>query len=440
MSAPQGHTTTYTGNRADGDSTNIYGNVYGNVQFGDRPGGSQLNQCLRALRVTDPREDRTRIESDKDGLLRDCYAWILDDASFQQWRTQSESRLLWIKGDPGKGKTMMTMGLISELSQGDMTRSSYKTVSKMLAKLKLGSKSSTTPALVAYFFCQSTRPELNNAVSVLRGLIYLLVNQKEELMRHVQKRYEAIGSKLFEGPDAIHALREILSDILNDPTLPMTYLLVDALDECTSSQSALLRIITDDGLARRPSVKWLVTSRNLPEIKQYLQSDSAGIKVSLEVSATQVSAAVEAFINYKVQGLAAVKKYEAGLQAEVQQLLRGKAEGTFLWVSLVCKEMECVPLFRTLEVLQAMPTGLDPLYDRMMAQILAQDHIKTREYCKDVLRAVTVAFRPLRLKELVIVAGLPSDQFYSAQRNRLPLDRKVNKLYATLHAGIRVPS
>ncbi|KAF2621734.1 hypothetical protein BU25DRAFT_353919, partial [Macroventuria anomochaeta] len=143
------------------------------------------NQCLRDLRVTDPRGDRARIEGDKDRLLRDCYAWILDDVSFQRWKALSESRLLWIKGDPGKGKTMMTMGLITELSrrEGSVTKSH----------------------LLAYFFCQSTQPMLNNASSDLRGLIYMLVIQRGELAGHVQKRYATVGKQLFEGPKAVYA-------------------------------------------------------------------------------------------------------------------------------------------------------------------------------------------------------------------------------------------
>lgn len=66
--------------------------------------------------MTDPREDRAKMERDKDRLLRGCCVWILDDANLQRWRTQSDSRLLWIVGDPGKGKTMMAMGVIEELS------------------------------------------------------------------------------------------------------------------------------------------------------------------------------------------------------------------------------------------------------------------------------------------------------------------------------------
>jgi hypothetical protein len=256
MSAPHGHTTTYDSNKIDGNAIAILGDVHGDIHFPDRSGGSELNQCLPALRVNDPREDRARIEGGKDRLLRDCYTCILDDADFQRWKTHGDSRLLWIRGDPGKGKTMMTMGLIDELSekQGDISR----TISNMMAKLGL----SSGPCVLAYFFCQSTRPELNNAISVLRGLIYMLVTQQEQLLRHVQKHYNAAGRKLFERPDVFYTLREMLLDIINDPTLPMTYLLVDALDECTSGLSALLSLITDDRLARRSRVKWLVTSLN----------------------------------------------------------------------------------------------------------------------------------------------------------------------------------
>jgi hypothetical protein len=395
MPAPQGHSTAYTSNRADGDAIQINGNVYGDLHFSGRPreaGEPSPDQCLPDLLVTDPRDDRARIEGDKNQLLRDCYAWILDDASFQQWRTQDASRLLWIKGDPGKGKTMMTMGVIAELD--------------------LESKSQ--PFLLAYFFCQSTMPELNNAVSVLRGLIYMLVTQREQLMRHVQQQYKATGSRLFEGPNAIHALKRILSAILNDPTLATTYLLVDALDECDSGRSDLLRIITDDRLAPPSRLKWLVTSRNLPQIEQCLQSYPVGTHVSLEISANHVSKAVAVFVDFKVEGLATMKKYDLGLQTEVQQVLRDKAEGTFLWVSLVCKELEKVPLYCTREVLQALPPGLDPLYERMMEQIVGQD-ARTLDYCRAILWSITLAFRPLQLKELAVILGLPRDQFSDVQ-------------------------
>ncbi|EDU44825.1 conserved hypothetical protein [Pyrenophora tritici-repentis Pt-1C-BFP] len=44
-------------------------------------------------------------------LLADSYRWILDNTTFRQWHKDQQSRLLWVKGDPGKGKTMLLMSL-----------------------------------------------------------------------------------------------------------------------------------------------------------------------------------------------------------------------------------------------------------------------------------------------------------------------------------------
>lgn len=75
----------------------------------------QNNQCLRDLLITDPYFDMLRIEDSKDTLLKDCYSWIPDDPQFLTWRAREDCRLLWIKGDPGKGKTMLVVGLVNEL-------------------------------------------------------------------------------------------------------------------------------------------------------------------------------------------------------------------------------------------------------------------------------------------------------------------------------------
>jgi hypothetical protein len=211
---------------------------------------SKDDQCLRDLFVTDPHEDKDRIEKGKDTLLSDCYAWILRNPNFQRWRMSDESKLLWIKGDPGKGKTMTMIGLVNELSSNSRAKPSLQgdpNAQKMAAP---------EPDLVSFFFCQSVRPELNNATAVLRGLIYLLVRQKEGLMRHVRKKYEAAGSKMFEGSKSIYALKGLLSDIADDPELPRTLLLVDALDECNTGLPELLDTI--NSIERDSKVKCLL--------------------------------------------------------------------------------------------------------------------------------------------------------------------------------------
>ena len=76
---------------------------------------SKHDRHLANLNSTDPHLDKKRIEEVKGGLFADVYRWVLDSPDFQQWRDRLESHLLWIKGDPGKGKTMLLCGIINEL-------------------------------------------------------------------------------------------------------------------------------------------------------------------------------------------------------------------------------------------------------------------------------------------------------------------------------------
>jgi hypothetical protein len=78
---------------------------------------SRDQECLQHLYATDPGDDKDRIEQNKGGLLEDSYHWILDNSGFQEWRNELQTRLLWVKGDPGKGKTMLLCGIIDDASE-----------------------------------------------------------------------------------------------------------------------------------------------------------------------------------------------------------------------------------------------------------------------------------------------------------------------------------
>lgn len=157
------------------------------LAIGDK---NEDDQCLRHLRLTDPQADKKGIEQTKDKLLKESFIWILDDTGFKNWRNNDSTRLLWIKGDPGKGKTMLMIGLIEELSKE--------------------TKQKPESVVLSYFFCQGTSS--TDAVSVLRGLIFLLAKEKRNLIRHIRKDYDVSGLELFEDRNAIYTLGDILLD------------------------------------------------------------------------------------------------------------------------------------------------------------------------------------------------------------------------------------
>ena len=58
-------------------------------------------------------------------------------------------------------------------------------IDEMSASKKLEDEGATT--LLSFFFCQATDSRINNATAVLRGLMYLLIDQKRSLLSHVRK-------------------------------------------------------------------------------------------------------------------------------------------------------------------------------------------------------------------------------------------------------------
>ena len=353
------------------------------------------DKCLADLRSTDPRDDKSRIERTKGGLLKDAYRWILDNADFHKWRDAKENRLLWIKGDPGKGKTMLLIGIIGELEQQRNKLRQQADESQQSQQQQVGQ--------LSYFFCQGTDARLNNATAVLRGLIYLLIIQEPSLMSHIRDKYQHGGKELFEDVNAFDALRTIFIDILRDRKTDGACLVVDALDECERDRPQLLDLIVHAATTCR-HVKWLISSRNNPDIESRLRLDSK-MKLSLELNQEHVSQAVEIFVNHKVTQLESIKD-DSTLQEHVRSQMLQKANGTFLWVALVFQELKDVDSWDVEQVLEEVPADLPPLYERMLKQV---QQLKRREpeWCRLLLATVTVAYRPLNIHELAVLCGLP---------------------------------
>lgn len=372
-----------TGNSFGNNATVHQGNVYNHSSDGTS------DRCLADLRPTDPRDDKIRLEKTKGGLLRDSYSWILENDQFKVWLDDDDpqGRLLWITGDPGKGKTMLICGILDELASH--TRK----------------KNPESKRLLSYFFCQGTDLRINTAVAVLRGLLYLLIDQQPSLISHVKSKYDIAGKSLFEDANAWTALSQILIHVLQDTSIDDTILVIDALDECQSDQAKLLDFIFQHSSLHR--VKWIITSRHGLNIEQKMKDLGSRILLSLELqeNETCISNAVDAYIKFSVKRLDSVRDDE-DLQDDLDKAMRQKANGTFLWVSLVMKELEHVESWDVLQVVDEIPSDLKEVYARMMKQVL-QLKRENPVYCKKLLSAVCATYRPLSLAELGFLSDLP---------------------------------
>lgn len=345
----------------------------------------KLEECTRDLYVTNPQHDKARIEETKGGLLKQSYQWILRNPEFQKWRDSSGSRLLWIKGDPGKGKTMLLCGIINEIRE-----------------------STANEALLSYFFCQATDSRIDSATAVLRGLLFMLVKQQPSLISHFQKKYDQTGKEVFNDVNAWIVLCEIFTDVLQDPRLSSTYFFIDALDECVQNLDKLLAFISQKA-SLSSHTKWILTSRNYTNVEQKLRLDNSGTRLSLELdeNAAQVSNAVAAYIDHRILELEHIQ-YDNALQLSVREVMKRKANGTFLWVSLIMRELKDAFAWEVLQILEEVPTGLVDVYRRMLKQIKQLRHPNS-EICRRVLSTVITTYRPLHLREFCVLADLPDD-------------------------------
>jgi len=344
---------------------------------------------LEDLGESDTDNDMDRIKDDKGSFLQDCFVWILEDDQIKDWQDNNNTRLLWMKGDPGKGKTMLMIGLVNKLR--DRLRHDES-------------------CALSFFFCQNAEPHLNNGVSVLRGLIWTLLSKNPSLSRYIPKEYRLKAKdkrKAMFGEsnsNIFSTLKKMLSGMLMDASFEAVYMLVDALDECDRDLNRLVEWIAENAADPLSKAKWLVSGRSTMTLERTLKPEQHQQKLILELNDEHISPAVARFIQQKVDGLANKNGYSPELRSMVQTTLEEKAESTFLWAALVCKHLKGVPKLAVRGELDKLPPGLPLLYERMMWLIENRDDNINR-LCKQVLRTVTLAYRPLTIEELIPIAN-----------------------------------
>ncbi|KAF3908237.1 hypothetical protein AA313_de0204058 [Arthrobotrys entomopaga] len=340
---------------------------------------------LDFLRCPDSSIVKNQLKENKDKLLYKCMDWILNDPYYIEWKDGVDVALLWIKGGAGKGKTMMSIGLIERFARHNPS------------------------AIVTYFFCQNDNYELNTLQAIIKGLILQLVNQQKELVESLRRRWNATKECFKENVASWRVLWDIFLEMLHTSKRPV-YVVVDALDECRDDGMAdFFKLIVRTGLDNPSRIKWLLTSRPLDSAERELLASSDQTLVSLEVNLDHISEAVVNYISHKMDELECRNNYGQPLYQEIKSELIRKCENTYLWVSLVCKRLESVHRDDALETLKELPSLLPRFYQRMFDQLHSGDSTITKG-CMRLLKVMLLVYRPLNLAEIVTVSGLSNER------------------------------
>ncbi|QKX54521.1 uncharacterized protein TRUGW13939_01608 [Talaromyces rugulosus] len=322
-----------------------------------KPNKTEFDQeetdCLKALFVTDPSEDKNALKRRKGDRAPETCEWILEKQELQNWLSSHGHRdkILWLYGNPGTGKSTMAITMVELL----LDRSEFKNGENVLA----------------YFFCDSSVPERSTATSILRGLLYQIVKQRPDLMQHLLCKWKERTEKVFNSFDG---LWNIVLDTGQTGTEVELYCIIDALDECDrESQDELLKQITqtlgsENRKASNLHIHFLITSRPYPEIRRFLYEFNSKDLSSYE----EVQKDLKILIEKKVTQLSLISQYSKNVASSVSDILKQKAEGTFLWVGIACDELAHVRSRKAVETLQMLPQGLNALYMNLITTALGR--------------------------------------------------------------------
>ncbi|KAK1452526.1 pfs domain-containing protein, partial [Colletotrichum melonis] len=343
--------------------------------------------CLRDLFLTDPHEDRKAMKRKKGDRASGTCEWIMGTEELTAWlgsgpTDRSEAtQVLWLHGNPGTGKSTMAIFLTEELSEAF---------------------SATDGNTLAYFFCDSAFDTRKTATAVIRGLLLQLVQQHPKLLERLLPKYNERGAELFHSFDALWTMFVAAA---SDENTGRKYCIIDALDECdVESQTTLLKQLEETFCSRNapPNVHILITSRPYPEIFEHMER-FANKDLASYVEAQQD---IERCIEERTTELMKTKKYTDKVLTQVKEILRERAEGTFLWVGLACKELESFPSKDAVRVLKDIPKGLSSLYKRLYTRAVASGGKEVEL----ILSFVAVCLRPLSLLELSEACQLHLDE------------------------------
>lgn len=330
--------------------------------------GTEEERCLQDLFLTNPTDDRDAIITAKGDRVGGTCEWITSTEEYVKW-TGSDAALLWVSGRPGKGKTFLSIFLTKHLAQGGRT--------------------------VIYFFCDSKVGSRNTATAVLRGLIYQLVDQRAQLVRHVLAPCKVQQSALFN-ESSFESLWRIFQAIVEDLRGVEIYCVLDGLDECfEDSLTKILRkvgALFDRTSSVKHTLKLVIASRRHPDCLERTLGTFPQIALD-SGERNDVQFDIDSYISACIQRLPSTN---ASLVHHIERKFREKAEGTFLWVSFMFEDLEKRTVAGIEEALRTLPQGLDGVYKRILLQIKPEN----KAVVADLLRWITLAIEPLSVSQL----------------------------------------
>ncbi|CAH0026195.1 unnamed protein product [Clonostachys rhizophaga] len=292
-------------------------------------------------------------------------SWLTESDTYKQWLEDDQHGLLWIKGIPGSGKSVMAASLIDGL-----------------AKASPGSP-------VIFFFFRQIIEANHQPEALVRDWMDQILTYSPPLQKKLKDYLESnrsIDSISME--DMWKDLYMAFSGLSN-----MIFCVADALDEMDKGNESFLHALATLGKWNPRKVKVLITSRPVPTIEGPLRAfQSSCLQIRLQENMVDIDIAT--FVQFTLSR----STIPQADWKTIMDAVPGRANGLFLYAKLAMDAF-LEPGANVKTVLGHLPADLNVLYTDLLKEHSRRSGIADSVQ-RLILQAVTHSTRPLRLLEL----------------------------------------
>ncbi|KAJ5710917.1 hypothetical protein N7488_005073 [Penicillium malachiteum] len=287
--------------------------------------------------------------------------WLTSTNTYRQWHEGDANGLLWIKGIPGSGKSVMAASIIDQLRKEDVP--------------------------VLFFFFRQIIDANHQPVGALRDWLCQILPFSPPLQVRLKTEYldrnRSIDS--LATSDLWRNIKFALS------AFPKAYCVTDALDEMDHGNEDFIQDLARFGQWRPENLKVLISSRPVVAVESPLRPFSIP---SLRLEEQLVDIDIAVYVQHRLQGSAVFEEY----WNLITEAVPGRANGLFLYARLAMDAF-LKPGADVKEVLKELPADLNVMYNELLSE-----HAKRSNVPEDlqllILQSTTHSTRPLRLLEV----------------------------------------
>ena len=337
-----------------------------------------------------------------DQIVGTC-TWTTETAQYKRWNEDNGSAILWLTGNAGCGKTVLTNFLVQSICQ-QQTR-----------------QTSNSSAVICSFFCTRDREVLHDVRSLLRNLIRQILTNAKEVIHHIKALF---GSTTNEYDPSFETLWRIFEEAIRRVPCQNVYLVIDALDECDEKWRSrfLLRLtrtmieLRGDGLTSRKIVRVVLSGQ--PQIRRP-GAPIAGLNqyhLDLDQKPDGMIQDIRRFIGYKVKELVDDSICSESTGTTLRLTLESMSENSFLWLRMVVEHIRNSLRYHDTDVKQMLnevPHDLQKAFAAYLPILPSSEIPLLRKY----LYLIVGCARPLTVAEVDSFSNVGSKTFSSSENN-----------------------